>query len=135
MSEAFHATNLSFLFFERPNDMPLLRLFVRTSEGENIPVDASDTDRIQDVKNHLYTQGTASALMLALLHTNSPKVRILQEEQILLFAGKMLSNERLLAEIPIPSDSTLTLLVRPSTVLVQSIDTLSLAIDVRLSRP
>lgn len=115
--------------------MPLLRLFVKTSEGENIPVDASDTDRIQDVKNRLYTQGTGSAHVLALLQTNKPKESILQEEQILLFAGKMLSNEQLLTEIPIPSNSTLTLFVRPSTVLVQSIDTLFLAITVRLSRP
>lgn len=47
--------------------MSLLRLFVKTSEGENIPVDASDTDCIQDVKNHLNTQGIASALVLPLL--------------------------------------------------------------------
>ena len=115
--------------------MPLLRLFVKTSEGENIPVDASDTDLIQDVKNHLHTQGTGSALVLAFLQTDNPKESILQEEQILLFAGKMLSNEQLLTEIPIPSNSTLTLFVRPSTVTVQSIDTLSLAITVRISRP
>lgn len=115
--------------------MSLLRLFVKTSEGENIPVDASDTDCIQDVKDHLYTQGTHSGIVLAFLQIDNPRENILQDDQTLLFAGKMLSNEQLLTEIPIPSNSTLTLFVRPSTVLVQSIDTLSLAITVRLPRP
>ena len=115
--------------------MPLLRLFVKTSEGENVPVDASDTDCIGDVKDHSYTQGTSSGIMLALLHVNSPRESILQDEQTLLFAGKMLSNEQILTEIPIPSNSTLMLFVRPSTVLVQSIDTLFLAIAVRCPLP
>ena len=42
------------LIFERLSDMTLLRLFVKTFEGENISVDASDIDCIQDVKDYLY---------------------------------------------------------------------------------